>query len=38
MKVRWVAFVLVAVMGGAIYLLFITLPSELAPVEDRGQI
>lgn len=38
MKVRWMAFVLVFVMGGAIYLLVKALPSELAPTEDRGQL
>lgn len=38
MKVRWLAFVGVAVMVGGIYLLFKALPSELAPVEDRGEI
>ncbi|WP_017730660.1 efflux RND transporter permease subunit [Nafulsella turpanensis] len=38
MKVRWLAFVAIVVMGGAIYWLFNALPSELAPVEDRGQI
>jgi multidrug efflux pump len=38
MKVRWLAFVAVIVMGGGIYLLFKALPSELAPVEDRGDI
>lgn len=38
MKVRWMAFVAVGIMGGAIYWLFNTLPSELAPVEDRGEI
>ena len=38
MKIRWTAFVIVGLMVGAIYWLFATLPSELAPLEDRGQI
>ncbi len=38
MKVRWVSFVVMVVMGGIIYVLFKALPSELAPVEDRGEI
>jgi len=38
MKIRWVAFVIIAVMGVGIYALFNTIPSELAPVEDRGEM
>ena len=38
MKVRWLSFVVIALMGGAIYWLFTLLPSELAPLEDRGEI
>jgi len=38
MKVRWVAFLLILFMGGGIYWLFNTIPTELAPVEDRGEI
>jgi multidrug efflux pump len=37
MKVRWVAFFIVAIAGGMIYLLFGNLPSELAPREDRNR-
>ncbi|MEO7309523.1 MAG: efflux RND transporter permease subunit [Chitinophagaceae bacterium] len=36
MRVRWIAFVLVAACFGAIYLLGSTLQSELAPMEDRS--
>ncbi|MGM0947177.1 MAG: efflux RND transporter permease subunit [Bacteroidota bacterium] len=38
MKVRWTAFGLVAFMGFGIYYLFNQIPTELAPVEDRGEI
>jgi len=38
MNVRWVAFVIIAVMGVAIYGLFSVIPTELAPVEDRGEM
>lgn len=38
MKVKWLSFVLLAVMGFGTYLLFNDIPSELAPIEDRGQI
>lgn len=38
MKVRVVAFGLVLAMAGGIYLLFNEIPTELAPVEDRGEI
>jgi len=37
-KIRWVAFLLVAFMAGGIYWLFNQIPTELAPVEDRGEI
>jgi multidrug efflux pump len=37
MKVRWLAFVLVAASGVLIFLLGKTLQSELAPMEDRSQ-
>ncbi|MFD2514461.1 efflux RND transporter permease subunit [Pontibacter locisalis] len=36
MRVRWVAFIIVIVSAGAIFLFMKTLPSELAPDEDRG--
>ncbi|MBS9523615.1 efflux RND transporter permease subunit [Litoribacter ruber] len=38
MKVRWVGFVIIAGMGIIIYALFNTIPTELAPVEDRGEM
>jgi multidrug efflux pump len=38
MKVRWMAFLLIAAMGGGLYLLFNNIQTELAPTEDRGEI
>ena len=38
MKSRWIAFVLIAVMGFGIYWLFNNIQTELAPTEDRGEI
>ena len=37
MKVKWVALALVAICIGIIYFIFSTIPSELAPMEDRSQ-
>lgn len=37
MKFKWVAFALVAVCAGVIYVIFNSIPSELAPLEDRNQ-
>lgn len=37
MRRRWLAFVVIAAAGGLIYLLGRTLPSELAPMEDRSE-
>ncbi|WP_215224266.1 efflux RND transporter permease subunit [Echinicola shivajiensis] len=37
MKFRWTAFLIIASMGFGIYFLFISIPSELAPMEDRGE-
>ena len=37
MKVRWIAFILIAVCGGIIYIIGKDMPSELAPMEDRSQ-
>ncbi len=37
MKIRWIAFVLVAACFGIIWAIFSTIPSELAPLEDRNQ-
>jgi HAE1 family hydrophobic/amphiphilic exporter-1/multidrug efflux pump len=38
MKVRWVAWVIVAICGVLIYLLYNAIPSELAPLEDKSNI
>ncbi len=37
MKIKWMAFVLVAACFGIIWFIFTTIPSELAPLEDRNQ-
>ena len=37
MKIKWVAFVLIAICFGIIYIIFTRIPSELAPLEDRNQ-
>ena len=37
MKLKWIAFVLVALCVGIIYFIFKGIPSELAPLEDRNQ-
>jgi multidrug efflux pump len=37
MKVRWLAFVIVAACGFIIYFIGGSIPSELAPMEDRSQ-
>ena len=37
MKVKWIAFVLIAICFGLIYFIFRGIPSELAPMEDRNQ-
>ncbi len=38
MKVRWIAFPIVLVLGYLIYTLGTTLPQELSPLEDRGMV
>jgi len=38
MKVRWMAFVVLGVSAGIIVLLYVNIPQELAPMEDRGQM
>jgi len=38
MKKRWLAFVIIAISGGIGLYINFTLPAELAPLEDRGQI
>lgn len=38
MKNRWLAWVFLAVMGSLIYVIGSSLPSELAPVEDRSNL
>jgi multidrug efflux pump len=37
MRVRWMAFVIVVICGGIIFLIGGSLQSELAPMEDRSQ-
>jgi multidrug efflux pump len=37
MRMRWLGFVIIAVSAGLIYLLGIIIPSEFAPMEDRGE-
>ena len=37
MKLKWIAFPLIAICFGLIYFIFKGLPSELAPLEDRNQ-
>lgn len=37
MKYRWSAFIIMLVAGGLIYYFGTTLPTELAPLEDRGE-
>src|SRR5215203_5616851 len=37
MRLRWIAFVIIAVCGGIIYFIGKDIPSELAPMEDRSQ-
>jgi multidrug efflux pump len=37
MKVRWVGFIIIFVAAGLIYLLGVNIPTELAPMEDRGE-
>lgn len=37
MKVRWIAFVIIALCGGLIYFIGKDMQSELAPMEDRSQ-
>lgn len=37
MKVRWIAFIIIAICGLIIFLIGGSLPSELAPMEDRSQ-
>jgi multidrug efflux pump len=38
MKIRWTAFAIIVLMGLGIYWMFGTIPTELAPVEDRGEM
>ncbi|MBX2944252.1 MAG: efflux RND transporter permease subunit [Cyclobacteriaceae bacterium] len=37
MKIRWIGFLIVFLAAGLIYLLGAKLPTELAPMEDRGE-
>lgn len=38
MKIRWVSFIIIALMALGIYQFFLIIPTELAPVEDRGEM
>lgn len=38
MKVRWLSLVIIAAMVYGTYFLFGQIPTELAPIEDRGQL
>lgn len=38
MKMRWMAFVVLAAAFGLISLFYVNIPKELAPLEDRGQL
>ncbi len=38
MKVRWVAFLIIGLAGGGLYMFWTLLPAELAPLEDRSQL
>ncbi|MDX5337868.1 MAG: efflux RND transporter permease subunit [Cyclobacteriaceae bacterium] len=38
MKVKWMGFALVLLIGGGIYILFNSLQTELVPTEDRGEL
>lgn len=38
MKMRWLAFVILAASFGLIALFYVGIPKELAPLEDRGQL
>lgn len=38
MNIRWMAFVILAATIGFISLLYVNIPKELAPMEDRGQM
>jgi multidrug efflux pump len=37
MKIKWWAFVVIGICFAIIYVIFINIPSELAPLEDRNQ-
>ncbi|MEX0882464.1 MAG: efflux RND transporter permease subunit, partial [Cyclobacteriaceae bacterium] len=38
MNVKWMAFILIGIMGVSTYFLYNDIPSELAPIEDRGRV
>lgn len=38
MRVRYLAFVVIVVLGVGMYFMFVNLPSELAPTEDKSSI
>jgi multidrug efflux pump len=38
MRFRWTAFIIIALMGFGIYSFFQIIPTELSPIEDRGEM
>jgi multidrug efflux pump len=38
MKIKWISFPIVALMGFGIYFFFSQIQSELVPIEDRGEL
>jgi len=38
MKLRWIAFIVILALVGVVYGLYQAIPSELAPIEDRGNV
>src|SRR5882757_4890190 len=38
MKVRWMAWVIIAVCGAMIWMIFVNMQSEIAPLEDRSSV
>ena len=38
LQIRWMAWVIVLACVGAIYFIYKTLPSEIAPMEDKGSV
>ncbi|MGM0738957.1 MAG: efflux RND transporter permease subunit [Bacteroidota bacterium] len=38
MRVRWMAFVIIVLVGGGMFIFWSQLPAELAPLEDRSRV